>query len=38
MNILVAPSLLSADFSKLASDIHQVEKAGADLLQVDVMD
>jgi ribulose-phosphate 3-epimerase len=38
MKILVAPSLLSADFSKLASDIHQVEKAGADLLHVDVMD
>jgi ribulose-phosphate 3-epimerase len=38
MKILVAPSLLSADFSRLASDIHQVEKAGADLLHVDVMD
>jgi ribulose-phosphate 3-epimerase len=38
MKVLVAPSLLSADFSRLASDIHQVEKAGADLLHVDVMD
>jgi ribulose-phosphate 3-epimerase len=38
MNILVAPSLLSANFSRLASDIHQVEKAGADMLHVDVMD
>ncbi|HOU37159.1 MAG TPA: ribulose-phosphate 3-epimerase [Candidatus Omnitrophota bacterium] len=38
MNIKVAPSLLSADFSRLASDIHQVEKAGADLLHVDIMD
>jgi ribulose-phosphate 3-epimerase len=38
MNVLVAPSLLSADFSRLASDIHQVEKAGADMLHVDVMD
>ena len=38
MKILVAPSLLSADFSRLASDIHQVEKAGADMLHVDVMD
>ncbi|MCU0651006.1 MAG: ribulose-phosphate 3-epimerase, partial [Candidatus Omnitrophica bacterium] len=37
-DISVAPSLLSADFSRLASDIHQVEKAGADLLHVDVMD
>jgi ribulose-phosphate 3-epimerase len=38
MKVLVAPSLLSADFSRLASDIHQVEKAGADMLHVDVMD
>ncbi|MFA6384235.1 MAG: ribulose-phosphate 3-epimerase [Candidatus Omnitrophota bacterium] len=38
MKIFVAPSLLSADFSRLASDIHQVEKAGADMLHVDVMD
>ncbi len=36
--ILVAPSLLSADFSRLASEIHQVEQAGADILHVDVMD
>ncbi|MDD4940809.1 MAG: ribulose-phosphate 3-epimerase [Candidatus Omnitrophica bacterium] len=38
MSILVAPSILSADFSRLASEIHQVEKAGADMLHVDVMD
>ena len=38
MKILVSPSLLSADFSRLASDIHQVEKAGADMLHLDVMD
>jgi len=36
--IKVAPSLLSADFSCLASEIRKVQKAGADLLHVDVMD
>jgi ribulose-phosphate 3-epimerase len=36
--ILIAPSILSADFSKLASEIQEVEKAGADMIHVDVMD
>lgn len=36
--ILIAPSILSADFARLAEDIAAVEKAGADLLHVDVMD
>jgi ribulose-phosphate 3-epimerase len=36
--ILIAPSLLSADFSKLADEVKAVEKAGADLLHLDVMD
>uniref|UniRef100_A0A7C4NUB2 Ribulose-phosphate 3-epimerase n=1 Tax=Thermodesulfobacterium geofontis TaxID=1295609 RepID=A0A7C4NUB2_9BACT len=36
--ILIAPSLLSADFSKLAQEVKAVEKAGADLLHLDVMD
>ncbi|MCD4740761.1 ribulose-phosphate 3-epimerase [archaeon] len=36
--IKIAPSILSADFSKLAEEIHLVEKAGADLIHVDVMD
>ncbi len=36
--ILIAPSLLSADFSRLADEIREVEKAGCDLLHVDVMD
>jgi ribulose-phosphate 3-epimerase len=35
---LIAPSILSADFSKIAEDIKVVEKAGADLLHLDVMD
>src|SRR5512135_357273 len=32
------PSLLSADFGRLADEVRAVEKAGADLLHVDVMD
>lgn len=36
--ILIAPSILSADFSKLAQEIRDVEKAGADWIHVDVMD
>ena len=34
----VAPSLLSADFSRLAEEIRTVEQAGADCLHLDVMD
>ncbi len=37
-SIQVAPSLLSADFSKLADEIKNVEKAGASFLHLDVMD
>ena len=36
--IAIAPSLLSADFGRLAEEIAAVEAAGADLLHVDVMD
>ena len=36
--ILVAPSILSADFSRLAEEIHRVEEAGADWIHCDIMD
>jgi ribulose-phosphate 3-epimerase len=36
--IKIAPSILSADFAALASDIARVEAGGADQLHVDVMD
>ena len=38
MKIKIAPSILSADFSCLASELKRVEAAGADLIHVDVMD
>ncbi len=34
----IAPSILSADFSKLGEELKAVEEAGADLIHVDVMD
>jgi ribulose-phosphate 3-epimerase len=38
MAIRIAPSILSADFSQLGAEIEAIEKAGADLIHVDVMD
>ena len=35
---LDAPSVLAADFAKIGAEVADVEKAGADLLHVDVMD
>jgi ribulose-phosphate 3-epimerase len=35
---LIAPSILSADFARLAEEVAAVERGGADLLHVDVMD
>ena len=37
-NIEIAPSILSADFSRLAEEIEAVEQGGAGVLHVDVMD
>jgi len=37
-NIDIAPSILSADFSRLGEEIAAVERGGADILHVDVMD
>lgn len=36
--VRIAPSILSADFSRLGAEVEAVEKAGADLIHVDVMD
>ena len=36
--VKIAPSILSADFSRLGEEIIAAEKAGADLIHVDVMD
>ena len=38
MSVLLAPSILSADFAHLADAVAAVERGGADLLHVDVMD
>lgn len=35
---LIAPSILSADFSKLGAEVQEVERAGVDWIHVDVMD
>lgn len=36
--IKIAPSLLASDFSKLGEEIYKVERAGADMIHLDIMD
>ena len=37
-NIQISPSILSADFSQLGTEIQRLEEGGADMIHVDVMD
>lgn len=37
-NVLISPSILSADFANLGADVRAVDAAGADMIHVDVMD
>src|SRR5205085_3614238 len=36
--VIVAPSILAADFSNLAAEVRKVEDAGADWIHCDIMD
>ena len=37
-NIIIAPSILSADFSNLGQEVHDIDEDGADWIHLDVMD
>ena len=37
-DVLISPSILSADFARLGEEIRAIDKAGADMIHVDVMD
>lgn len=37
-NVLISPSILSADFACLGAEVNAIDKAGADMIHVDVMD
>ena len=36
--VKIAPSILSADFSKLGEEVEKLHDAGADFIHIDVMD
>jgi len=36
--VLIAPSILSADFSRLGDQVREADQAGADAIHIDVMD
>jgi ribulose-phosphate 3-epimerase len=38
MSIRIAPSLLSADFARLADEVGEIQQGGADMLHLDIMD
>ena len=37
-NVLISPSILSADFARLGEEVRAIDEAGADMIHVDVMD
>ena len=37
-DVLISPSILSADFSRLGEEIAAIDEAGADMIHIDVMD